>query len=75
MITVTNYTGKDREYIKKLITSMGAEFTASMSGKNTVVVAAMYAFPSLRRILCAYRPLSGFPAQKPPKQHPGVYLL
>ncbi|KAI0808899.1 hypothetical protein BC629DRAFT_1480149, partial [Irpex lacteus] len=40
IITVTNYTGKDREYIKKLITTMGAEFTASMSGKNTVVVAA-----------------------------------
>ncbi|KAI0083353.1 hypothetical protein BDY19DRAFT_1060990 [Irpex rosettiformis] len=40
IITITNYTGKDREYIKKLITTMGAEFTASMSGKNTVVVAA-----------------------------------
>ncbi|KAI0682501.1 hypothetical protein BC835DRAFT_1399674 [Cytidiella melzeri] len=40
IITVTNYTGKDREYIKKLIIAMGAEFTPSMSGKNTVVVAA-----------------------------------
>ncbi|KAI0935547.1 hypothetical protein AcV5_003952 [Taiwanofungus camphoratus] len=40
IITITNYTGKDREYLKKLITTMGAEFTPSMSGKNTVVIAA-----------------------------------
>ncbi|KAI0665873.1 hypothetical protein C8Q78DRAFT_480053 [Trametes maxima] len=41
VITVTNYTGKDREYLKKLITLMGGEFTASMSAeRNTVVVAA-----------------------------------
>ncbi|RPD54429.1 hypothetical protein L226DRAFT_493972 [Lentinus tigrinus ALCF2SS1-7] len=41
VVTVTNYTGKDREYLKKLITLMGGQFTASMSlDKNTVVVAA-----------------------------------
>ncbi|KAI0355785.1 hypothetical protein OH77DRAFT_1424737 [Trametes cingulata] len=41
VITVTNYTGKDREYLKKLITLMGGEFTASMSAeRNTIVVAA-----------------------------------
>ncbi|KDQ49612.1 hypothetical protein JAAARDRAFT_165491 [Jaapia argillacea MUCL 33604] len=39
-ITVTNYTGEAREYLKKLITAMGAQFTASMSAKNTVVIAA-----------------------------------
>ncbi|KAH9915024.1 uncharacterized protein BXZ73DRAFT_106335 [Epithele typhae] len=41
VVTVTNYTGKDREYLKKLITLMGGEFTASMSAeKNSIVVAA-----------------------------------
>ncbi|GLB37897.1 putative regulator of Ty1 transposition protein 107 BRCT domain containing protein [Lyophyllum shimeji] len=39
-ITVTNYTGESREYIKKLIAAMGATFTPSMSGKNTVLIAA-----------------------------------
>ncbi|KAF9463519.1 hypothetical protein BDZ94DRAFT_1308637 [Collybia nuda] len=39
-ITVTNYTGESREYLKKLITAMGATFTPSMSGKNTVLIAA-----------------------------------
>ncbi|RXW21707.1 hypothetical protein EST38_g4150 [Candolleomyces aberdarensis] len=39
-ITVTNYTGEAREYLKKLITTMGAQFTPSMSGKNTALVAA-----------------------------------
>ncbi|KNZ74024.1 BRCT-containing protein 1 [Termitomyces sp. J132] len=39
-ITVTNYTGESREYIKKLIIAMGAVFTPSMSGKNTVLIAA-----------------------------------
>ncbi|PSS00871.1 hypothetical protein PHLCEN_2v4098 [Hermanssonia centrifuga] len=40
VITITNYTGKDREYIKRLIMAMGGEFTPSMSGRNTSVVAA-----------------------------------
>lgn len=39
-ITITNYTGKHRDYLKKLIIMMGAEFTASMSPNNTAVVAA-----------------------------------
>jgi twin BRCT domain len=39
-ITVTNYTGESREYLKKLIMAMGATFTPSMSGKNTVLIAA-----------------------------------
>ncbi|TCD65714.1 hypothetical protein EIP91_002290 [Steccherinum ochraceum] len=39
-ITITNYTGQDREYLKKLILILGAEFTADMTGNNTVVVAA-----------------------------------
>ncbi|KZT63813.1 hypothetical protein DAEQUDRAFT_770249 [Daedalea quercina L-15889] len=39
-ITITNYTGKHRDYLKKLILMMGAEFTPSMSPKNTAVVAA-----------------------------------
>ncbi|KIJ92959.1 hypothetical protein K443DRAFT_684887 [Laccaria amethystina LaAM-08-1] len=39
-ITVTNYTGEAREYLKKLITAMGATFTPSMTGKNTVLIAA-----------------------------------
>ena len=41
VVTVTNYTGKDREYLKKLIQLMGGTFTASMSAEsNTTVVAA-----------------------------------
>ncbi|KAI0699877.1 hypothetical protein C8T65DRAFT_580765 [Cerioporus squamosus] len=41
IVTVSNYTGKDREYLKTLITLMGGTFTPSMSAdKNTVVVAA-----------------------------------
>lgn len=40
-ITVTNYTGDAREYLKKLIEAMGGTFTPSMSPKNTVVIAAL----------------------------------
>ena len=41
VVTVTNYTGKDREYLKKLILLMGGNFTPSMSAEtNTIVVAA-----------------------------------
>ncbi|KAF9062435.1 BRCT domain-containing protein, partial [Rhodocollybia butyracea] len=39
-ITITNFTGEAREYLKKLITIMGAEFTPSMSAKNTILIAA-----------------------------------
>ncbi|KAF8268967.1 hypothetical protein EI94DRAFT_1726344 [Lactarius quietus] len=41
-ITVTNYTGDARDYLKKLIGLMGATFTPSMSGKNTVLIAAYF---------------------------------
>ncbi|KAL7415315.1 hypothetical protein BDY24DRAFT_272921 [Mrakia frigida] len=39
-MTVTNYTGDSREYIKKLIDLMGGRFTADMGKKNTHVIAA-----------------------------------
>ncbi|KAL0949407.1 hypothetical protein HGRIS_009469 [Hohenbuehelia grisea] len=39
-ITVTNYTGDARDYLKRLIHAMGATFTPSMSGRNTVLIAA-----------------------------------
>ncbi|KAF7361822.1 hypothetical protein MVEN_00526500 [Mycena venus] len=39
-ITVTNYTGEAREYLKRLIQVMGATFTPNMSGDNTVLIAA-----------------------------------
>ena len=39
-ITVTNYQGDAREYLKKLIEIMGAKFTPTMSGRNTIVIAA-----------------------------------
>ena len=39
-ITVTNYTGEAREYLKRLIEVMGARFTPNMSSQNTVVIAA-----------------------------------
>ncbi|KAJ4001562.1 hypothetical protein F5050DRAFT_1723266 [Lentinula boryana] len=39
-ITITNFTGGAREYLKKLVCSMGAKFTPNMSSKNTVLIAA-----------------------------------
>ncbi|KAJ7643246.1 hypothetical protein B0H17DRAFT_1339137 [Mycena rosella] len=39
-ISVTNYTGESRDYLKKLITLMGGNFTPGLSIKNTVLVAA-----------------------------------
>lgn len=39
---MTNYTGETRDYLKKLITLMGGEFTPSLSTKNTILVAAQY---------------------------------
>ena len=39
-ITVTNYTGEAREYLKRMIEVMGAHFTPNMSPQNTVVIAA-----------------------------------
>ncbi|KAG7098722.1 hypothetical protein E1B28_000635 [Marasmius oreades] len=39
-ITISNYTGEAREYLKRLIAAMGAQFTPTMSNRNTVLVAA-----------------------------------
>ncbi|KAJ7198551.1 hypothetical protein GGX14DRAFT_665967 [Mycena pura] len=39
-ISVTNYTGETRDYLKKLISLMGGNFTPSFSTSNTVLVAA-----------------------------------
>ncbi|KAJ6587006.1 hypothetical protein DFH09DRAFT_1028033 [Mycena vulgaris] len=39
-ITVTNYTGEARDYIKRLIHTMGGVFTPNMTGSNTVLIAA-----------------------------------
>ncbi|KAJ7680410.1 BRCT domain-containing protein, partial [Mycena polygramma] len=39
-ITVTNYTGEARDYLKRLIHVMGATFTPNMTGSNTVLIAA-----------------------------------
>ncbi|KZO94007.1 hypothetical protein CALVIDRAFT_501980 [Calocera viscosa TUFC12733] len=38
-ITVTNYTGPARDYVKLLIETLGAKFTPTMSGSTTHVVA------------------------------------
>jgi hypothetical protein len=40
LITITNYTGEARDYLKRLITVMGAKFTPNMSQANTTLVAA-----------------------------------
>ena len=40
IVTISNYVGKDRDYIKKLLLAMGAEHTPTMTGRNTAVVAA-----------------------------------
>jgi hypothetical protein len=65
---VTNYTGDAREYLKKLIHTMGGTFTASMSQKNTAVVAALYASCrltfSLYAILKDARSVTAAPRQK-----------
>ncbi|CAK5281901.1 unnamed protein product [Mycena citricolor] len=39
-ISITNYTGEIRDYLKKLITMMGGEFTPTFGSKNTALVAA-----------------------------------
>ncbi|QRV91030.1 PTCB-BRCT domain protein [Ceratobasidium sp. AG-Ba] len=45
MITITNYTGDAREYLKKLIAAMGGKFTPSMTSKNTCVIASHITVP------------------------------
>ncbi|OAX40254.1 hypothetical protein K503DRAFT_714884 [Rhizopogon vinicolor AM-OR11-026] len=48
-ITVTNYTGAARDYLKKLIQVMGAKFTPSMSQSNKVLVAGYSPSPKTQR--------------------------
>ncbi|KZT58377.1 hypothetical protein CALCODRAFT_482469 [Calocera cornea HHB12733] len=38
-ITVTNYTGPARDYVKQLIETLGGKFTPTMSGSTTLVIA------------------------------------
>ena len=40
-ISITNYTGAARDYLKRLITLVGAKFTPSMSQSNKVLVAGL----------------------------------
>lgn len=40
-ISVTNYTGAARDYLKRLIVLVGAKFTPSMSQSNKVLVAGL----------------------------------
>ncbi|CAE6425388.1 unnamed protein product [Rhizoctonia solani] len=44
-ITITNYIGDAREYLKKLISALGGKFTPSMTLKNTCVVASHTTVP------------------------------
>jgi hypothetical protein len=39
-LTITNYTGVARDYLKRLINLMGARYTATLSAENTAIVAA-----------------------------------
>ncbi|KAG1767131.1 hypothetical protein EDD22DRAFT_876793 [Suillus occidentalis] len=48
-ITVTNYSGAARDYLKKLIQVMGAKFTPSMSQSNKVLVAGYSPSPKTQR--------------------------
>ncbi len=41
LISISNYTGEGRDYLRKLIEAMGARFTPNMSSQNTVLVAAL----------------------------------
>ncbi|KAH8830306.1 hypothetical protein DL96DRAFT_1707137 [Flagelloscypha sp. PMI_526] len=41
--TLTNYTGDAREYLKRLIQTMGGDFTANLTRNTTVVIASQLA--------------------------------
>ncbi|KAJ7770143.1 hypothetical protein DFH07DRAFT_266653 [Mycena maculata] len=56
-ITVTNYTGDARDYIKRLIHTMGAKFTPNMSNSNTVLIAAHMGGEKTRKALSWSIPL------------------
>ncbi|KAI9457707.1 hypothetical protein HD554DRAFT_2042292 [Boletus coccyginus] len=50
-ISITNYTGAARDYLKRLITLVGAKFTPSMSQSNKVLVAGFQPSPKTTRAL------------------------
>ncbi|KAG6333418.1 hypothetical protein ID866_5668 [Astraeus odoratus] len=50
-ISITNYTGAARDYLKRLITLMGAKFTPSLSMENKVLVAGFQPSPKTTRAL------------------------
>ncbi|KAG2357386.1 hypothetical protein BDR07DRAFT_1363282 [Suillus spraguei] len=56
-ITVTNYTGAARDYLKKLIQVMGARFTPSMSQSNKVLVAGYSPSPKTQRAVAWSLPI------------------
>ncbi|CAE6369218.1 unnamed protein product [Rhizoctonia solani] len=45
IITITNYVGEAREYLKKLISALGGQFTPSLASKNTCVIASHVTIP------------------------------
>ncbi|KAH0826410.1 hypothetical protein J3R83DRAFT_5383 [Lanmaoa asiatica] len=50
-ISITNYTGAARDYLKRLIVLVGAKFTPSMSQSNKVLVAGFQPSPKTTRAL------------------------
>ncbi|KAG9311151.1 hypothetical protein JVU11DRAFT_8217 [Chiua virens] len=48
-ISITNYTGEARDYIKRLILLVGAKFTPSMTQSNKVLVAGFQPSPKTAR--------------------------
>ncbi|KIK88110.1 hypothetical protein PAXRUDRAFT_802378 [Paxillus rubicundulus Ve08.2h10] len=50
-ISLTNYTGAARDYLKRLILLMGGKFTPSMSARNMVLVAGFQPSPKTTRAL------------------------
>ncbi|KAG6371485.1 hypothetical protein JVT61DRAFT_9520 [Boletus reticuloceps] len=50
-ISITNYTGAARDYLKRLITLVGAKFTPSMSQSNKVLIAGFQPSPKTTRAL------------------------
>ncbi len=57
-ITVTNYTGEAREYLKKLIELLGGKFSPQLSSSRThILIAAEYVWIN-RRIFHGSHPIS-----------------
>ncbi|KAJ7772002.1 hypothetical protein DFH07DRAFT_768115 [Mycena maculata] len=46
-ISITNYTGEGREYLKKLISLMGGTFTLFLSPQHTILIAAHVDFATI----------------------------